>query len=76
MQPEVIPLCVRVGNVGTANPLNIVKQGSILQHSSAQFRPVQPFSACYHVVDGGWGKILMIEVSMQHYATNGSVFRG
>lgn len=45
---------------------NVVQQGPLSQHGPAQVGPILPTATGDHVIDGGRGKALMIEVAMKH----------
>lgn len=59
-------LRVRITRVGAANARYLVKQATIRQGGLAQFGPVPPLATRDHVVNGGEGEALMIEMAMMH----------
>lgn len=66
VHPEVMTLSVGIRNAGTANLLNFFEQGTILQNSSPQLKPVIPTPTRDHVVNRGESEALMIQVSVEH----------
>lgn len=59
-------LGVRVCDVRCADPLYLVQQGTVGQGGPPQGGPVPPTTARNHVVDGGEGETLVVEVSVEH----------
>ena len=66
VQREVVALRVRITSVGAADTRHFVEQGVVGQDRPSQFGPVIPVATRDHIVDGGEGEALMVEVSMAH----------
>lgn len=66
VHPEVMTLSEGIGNMGAADALHFVEQGSISQRRPSQFGPVIPAPPRDHVIYGGEREALMVEVSVQH----------
>jgi hypothetical protein len=66
VQPEVITLGVGIGNARATDAFYLRQQRPVAQSRLTQLGPLPPAATRDHVVDGGQGETLMVEVTMQH----------
>jgi hypothetical protein len=68
--PEVMTLSVGIRNMSATDPLYFVKQRAVGQSRQSQICPITPAATRDHVVNGGEGEALMVQVSVQHEKVN------
>ena len=66
MQPEVMPLGVRVADAGAADPFDPFEEGGVGANGAAQGGPVVPPASRDHVVDRRKRVPLVVEVAVLH----------
>lgn len=68
--PEVVPLGVWVIHMRLAHAQPLLQDDPIPKHCTPQVGPILPLATTDHVIDGGKGKVLMVQMAVDHEVSN------